>query len=114
MSVQLSYQKIIALHTQDIAWLQGDGSYTYIYFKNGEWHLISKAISFLERQLCPHVFMRINRNTVVNLDCVKILETNQPRTLWLNSGECVGVSRRRFKQLSIKCESLNLISPKKT
>jgi DNA-binding LytR/AlgR family response regulator len=106
MIAQLPYRHIMACYTQDIAWLKSDRNYTYLYFKNGERQLMGKTISLFERQLNPTLFMRVSRGAIVNLLCVRTLQARES-VLWLESGEQIPVSRRRFTQLRKRLELMS-------
>jgi two-component system LytT family response regulator len=62
------------IKTDDIHWIEAEGNYVRLH-SGKESHLLRETISALESQLDPKKFMRVHRSTIVNLDCVKELQS---------------------------------------
>lgn len=62
------------IKTEDIDWIEAEGNYVSLH-SGKESHLLRDTISALESQLDPKKFLRVHRSTIVNLDCVKELQS---------------------------------------
>jgi two-component system, LytTR family, response regulator len=62
------------IKTDDIDWIEAEGNYVSLH-SGKDSHLLRDTISALESQLDPKKFMRVHRSTIVNLDCVKELQS---------------------------------------
>ncbi|MCO1334601.1 LytTR family DNA-binding domain-containing protein [Microbulbifer sp. OS29] len=79
---------------QDIEWIDAAGDYMCVHAK-GETHVMRSTIKDLQKQLCPNLFKRIHRSTLVNLNFIvhiKVL-TKGEYFLTLSSGAKLKVSR---------------------
>ncbi|HUR46352.1 MAG TPA: LytTR family DNA-binding domain-containing protein [Candidatus Saccharimonadales bacterium] len=65
--------KVIFLKTSEIDWIEAADNYVNLH-AGAESHLHRETMSSLEELLDPARFMRINRSTMVNLDCIKELQ----------------------------------------
>lgn len=77
-----------------------DGNYARVWFR-GERALLARSLSALEARLDPAMFVRANRNTLVNLRAVKSVDPwlNDGYLLKLKDGSEVEVSRRQAREL---------------
>lgn len=80
---------------QEILHLESDINYTRILLSNGKKILSSTTLKTIESRLMPFKnFVRINRQSVVNLDLVEKIEN---QTLFLPGERKIIFSRRREK-----------------
>lgn len=80
---------------QEILHLESDINYTKILLSNGKKILSSTTLKIIESRLIPFKnFVRINRQSVVNLDLVEKIEN---QTLFLPGERKIIFSRRREK-----------------
>ncbi len=83
------------LSPADILHLQSDINYTVISLINGKKFLSSTTLKIIENRLSPfRNFVRINRQSVVNLDLVEKIED---QTLFLPGNKKIVFSRRMVK-----------------
>lgn len=66
--------RVFFLKTGEIAWIEAEGNYVILHVGKKR-HLFREAISNLENRLDPHLFQRIGRSAIVNLDCVRELQS---------------------------------------
>jgi len=77
-----------------IAYLQSDRNYTFIYFQDGTRCLFSKTLGVLEAELSTDCFLRINRNTTINTALISHYD-RKTQTMVLRNGLSFEVARRR-------------------
>lgn len=96
------------IYIEEIAWLEGLGNYTMIYFRNGQKILTSKTLGLFDQQLPKEIFMRVNRSYVVRLREVSLTQTStKALQIILPNGPMVEVSRRK-KRIVRQFFKLNL------
>jgi two-component system LytT family response regulator len=87
----------------DLMLLESEGNCTRVYF--GENHpLMARSLNYMERRLDPTMFLRANRDSIINLQYVEHIE---PRLsggflVRLQSGSEIVVSRRQERLLKKK------------
>lgn len=88
----------VALH--EISRIVVDGNYARMWFR-GERAMLPRSLSALEARLDPTLFFRANRNTLVNLRMVKVIDlaVGEGYQLTLKDGSEVEVSRRQAREL---------------
>jgi two-component system LytT family response regulator len=64
--------RVIFMTVRDIDWIEAAGNYVRVHVGNSE-HLIRATMSRLEAKLDPKRFLRIHRETIVNIDRVQEL-----------------------------------------
>ncbi|XOV81290.1 MAG: LytR/AlgR family response regulator transcription factor [Aestuariibacter sp.] len=87
----------IPLH--DIFWVEAAGDYMCLHLRD-EQHIIRKTMKQLEQELSPHMFPRVNRSAMVNIQqvCKLTPNSNGEYHAHLKSGAKVKVSRKyKFK-----------------
>lgn len=83
------------LAPNEILHLESDLNYTQIILANGKKILSSTTLKIIENRLLPFKnFVRINRQSIVNLDLVERIEN---QTLFLPGERKIVFSRRREK-----------------
>lgn len=66
--------RVFFLLTDDIDWIEAEGNYVNVHTAQKA-HLLRESISSLEAQLDSRKFIRIHRSTIVNLSCIKELQS---------------------------------------
>lgn len=87
---------------QEVDWIQAEGNYARLHCRGGEErHLVPRPLGELAASLEAHGFVRIHRSTVVNLDRVTELRTDNHRdyTVLLESGQTLRLSRTYRNEL---------------
>lgn len=90
----------ITLETSDITHIIAASQYSQIYAK-GHKYLVSKPLSWYERELDPVIFSRIHRSHIVNLNQVKSFAKRQGQgyVVVLTDGTSLEISRRKVAAL---------------
>lgn len=92
-----SFKKIM---TNDIRFLQADGSYCYLYIKNDK-IMFTENLSFLESKLAfVKKLVRVHRSYIINIDYVTKIQDNR---LWIDDDEIpVGSTYKKDLDNSIR------------
>ncbi len=85
---------------EDIEWVDAAGDYMCVHAL-GETHIMRKTMKELERELDADFLQRIHRSTIVNINCVKEMQShiNGEYFLTLESGHTVKLSRTYKEKL---------------
>jgi two-component system LytT family response regulator len=67
--------RVVFLRTVDVQWLEACANYVRLHVGK-ETHMLRGTMNALESQLDPAKFVRIHRSTIVQLDCVKELQSS--------------------------------------
>jgi len=67
--------RIVFLRTADVQWFEACANYVRLHVGR-ETHMLRGTMNALESQLDPAKFVRIHRSTIVQLDCVKELQSS--------------------------------------
>ena len=81
----------------DLVYMQSDGNYTWLVWRNGERVLMPRTLKHFEAQLPAGQFVRIHRNCTINtqhIDCVE--RAPNQLTVRLSNNECLSVARRKL------------------
>jgi len=87
------------IEMEDIYYLKCQGYVTTFYLKSKKSISVSKLLREFEMQLNDFKFLRVNRNTIVNLRNVLYIKTGADTILCLVNNEEVKVSSRRLKKI---------------
>ena len=79
----------------DIIFCESMGSYTLIYLVNDEKVLSSHLLKEVESQLPAHLFFRVNRSYLVNLNFVKSYNCNPYKSVVLQNKKEIKISVRK-------------------
>lgn len=92
--------KIHVISTDKIEYLEAQDDYVMIYTKDGRF-LKQQTMKFFEKHLDPHVFIRVHRSYIVNLQSIDRIEPYEKTNfiLSLKSGGKVPVSRSGMQVL---------------
>ena len=84
----------------DIRLVESVGNYSRIHFDN-ERPMIQRSLSYLEEKLDDHIFFRINRQQIINLNFIDKLDTwfSGKLKITFKTGEELEVSRRRSNRI---------------
>ncbi len=85
---------------RDISHIEVDGNYARVKFRGGT-ATLARSLSALEARLDPALFLRANRNTLVNLRAIASIDpwVNDGYQLKLRDGSEIEVSRRQAREL---------------
>ena len=88
------------VRTTDIRWIEAQGYYAALHTDSGSF-LLRRSLTRLEDELDPESFIRIHRSTIVNVDHVNGLTTNDSGSclVMLADGTRRGVSRNGRRKL---------------
>lgn len=80
---------------EEIEWIEAAGNYARLHVAGEGTHLIRAALSDLESELDPRVFLRIHRGAIVNLDRVGSIHRHAASDykVVMGSGRSVRVGR---------------------
>lgn len=89
----------VIVDVDEITWISSDGAYLEIH-TNGKKHVILDSLKNIIESL-PDNFKRIHRSTIVNIDCVKELQSrgNGDYDVILNDRQTLRLSRNYAKPL---------------
>jgi len=84
---------------EEILYCKAEGAYTKICLNNNEEFIVSKLLKEVEKILANHIFFRLNRSYLVNLEhCYELLTGKKP-TLVLSNNAKFCVSPPKMKSL---------------
>jgi two-component system LytT family response regulator len=84
---------LVFVNLLDIELLEADGSYTKVWFANGENLLISKRMKFFETLLSKHTqFYRAHRTYLVNINAIKKYSRKESY-IYMDNAQVVSISR---------------------
>jgi len=98
-------QKIKLIDANQILYCKSDGSYTTVFMKDGEEHLVSKNIKHIEQILPSEMFIRTHKSYIVNLKEIKELIKHGNGEIVLSNERIIPISRSHRKQVF---EALNI------
>ena len=89
----------IVCHAEDIVCVEADGSYVYIFTKNGNKITPVRLLRQIEETLPPGEFYRCHRSFIVNLRFVIKIHRKGKWTLEMTNGKIIPVPRAKQKEL---------------
>lgn len=81
--------------TQDILRLETYGNYSFVFFSNGERHLVSRNLKEFEEMLPEPKFFRVHQSHIVNTSCIKKFVKDDSGHAIMTDGSKIPVARRR-------------------
>lgn len=85
---------------EDILYFEGEGNYTFVYYRSRPAVLLSKSIGFLMERLPEGMFVRISRKYVIHgQEIPHLILERAKRTITFSSGTQLPVARRRMREL---------------
>jgi DNA-binding LytR/AlgR family response regulator len=88
------------VHTDDVLFIQADGGYTNVHTE-GAHHLLSDSLAALAERLPSH-FVRVHRNTIVNIRHVTGLTKANDFVLMGRDARDIAISRRHLREFRRK------------
>jgi len=85
--------KIILVEPSEILYCKSDGSYTTVFLKDNENHIVSKSIKHFEEILPRKSFLRIHKSFIVNLREIKEFLKHGNGEVVLSNDKIIPVSR---------------------
>lgn len=86
------------LYLEFIVWIQGDGNYSRIHYKDGKTFLVSQTLKWFEERMTT--FIRIHKSGLINPEHLSELKKEYRQvTVRLSNGVELNVSRRRLDAL---------------
>ena len=79
----------------EIKRIEAISNYSRIFFADGSNMVVSKVLAWFEKSLPADMFVRVHRSHLVNKQYIKAVKGIVTKTLLMNSGEYIVVSRRR-------------------
>lgn len=96
-----THDKSYWIDPQDIAYFQGDRSYTYIMFREGKSLRVSKNMRYLMDALpseCNY-FIRVHKSWIVNMNLIEYMANDGDQFyLWTKSGHKVPISSAAMRR----------------
>jgi two-component system LytT family response regulator len=84
----------VVLNAAEIVWVEAEDYYVLVHSARGR-HMLRATLASLEERLDPHVFLRVHRAALVNLNEVREVRDEGKLVLVLSNGARVPVSRTR-------------------
>jgi len=88
----------ILVNTSDVLWIEAEDYYVLVHTKRGR-HMIRATLASLEERLDPHLFLRVHRAAIVNVDEVREVRDESGLVVVLSNGSSVPVSRSRRRHV---------------
>ncbi len=90
---------IIQLSTNEIKYVTAYGDYVKMITAT-DTYVCNNGIGYWEEQLPDHIFFRVHRSTIVNINSIDLIYTvNRRNWVSLKSGEKLAVSRAKYQLL---------------
>ena len=91
--------KMKAIPLAAILWIQSEDYCVRIHAKQGQSYLLRKSMKAMERELATQGFVRIHRNSIVNLAEVESFNFQHEPSVSLKSGEILKMAHSRIGQI---------------
>jgi two-component system LytT family response regulator len=88
--------RFITVPVNEILYIQSDVNYCYIYLKDGRKILIAKTLKEYHQQLEIHLFARVHKSYLVNLEAIDFCNFAEYE-IRMNNGSCLPIARRKRK-----------------
>ncbi len=85
---------------KDIIWLEASDNYTNIFLNNTKKIVASKTLKEFEAILPTHIFFRIHRSSLINVDFIKEYSNAEGGTIIMSDGTNIQVSKARSQEFS--------------
>lgn len=91
---------LLFIKLEDIMYLEGQGSYTYVALKDGARHLVSKNLSTFEEIICEAQgkFFRPHKSFIINLSYISQYVRGDGGEIIMNDKKSVTVSRLKKQE----------------
>ena len=102
-------EKKVKVPFLEIAHAQASSNYTLLWLKTGEKYILAKTLKDVENQLDETgLFLRANRDVLVNVSEVKSYTMHPPFELTLRNGTRLPISRRKKAEVIQRLDGLGL------
>jgi len=81
--------------------VEAHSNYSRIYFADGSTLVLAKVLQWFEDFLPDEMFIRVHRSHLINKQFVTAIKGRKIKTILLNNGENVVVSRRRKRMVDL-------------
>ena len=92
--------RTVMVSVDDIVYLQGEGTYTFIHTRDRRKYLVSKTLKEFEKTLDNAIFIRIHKSNIINLAYVQHGVFARDRVIRLADSRELTISRRRMHQIT--------------
>lgn len=100
IAVKKSRGRVVFVKTASIRWIGAEGNYVRLYTHETSF-LVRDSIQSLEQSLDPTRFVRIHRSTIINIDCLDELQSDDEgsQTVVLDKQEALSVGPKYRERL---------------
>lgn len=98
------FYKNIAVPGKEIVRIEALSNYSRIYFANGNKLVVAKVLRWFQEMLPGELFVRVNRSHLVNKYFIKEISGRKTKTILMESGENIVVSRRKKEMIAGRME----------
>ena len=91
--------KLKAIPLADISWIQSEDYCVRIHTKLEKSYLLRKSMKAMERELAPKGFIRVHRNSIVNIAEVDSFIFQADPQVKLKKGEAIKIANSRIPQI---------------
>ena len=90
------------INTEDIVYVQADGSYSRVKMSNGTSYVLSRLLKDFEQQLNKSYFYRLSKSYLINMHQVEMYRRIDGGTVEMTDGTLIPVPRRKREEFMIK------------
>ena len=106
--VVMDNQECIFLKVQSICYIEGEGSYSNIFLRNGTKMIVSKNLKVLVDRLNKAIFLRIHNSYVINVNFINKYVKKDGGYLIMENGATIPISIRKKDILTQLVQRLSL------
>ncbi len=95
-------ERLVVLDVKEIKWLESDRNYIKLYTETAEHpYRIRETLNNLESRLDPAQFARVNRSTMINIDCIREMQPmfKKEYVIIFKTGERFILNKNYFSRL---------------
>ena len=97
-----SYNGLFLLRPEDIAYVEADGDYAYMFFANGAKEDVFERLGEIEKKLPPEIFFRAGKSIIINRRYIRKLTDTTVQLITPSTSFLVEISRSVSRQLRNK------------
>ena len=94
---------------EEILYFHSDGSYTRVYLTRERMETLCKPLQDVESSVDPTIFVRIDHQTIINLNHIQTLQRDKTIICFLSNGEHFHIARRRKKEFLKRLDQSNTL-----
>jgi len=91
--------ELIVIKIDEIVFVEGDSSYSEFHMINGTKIVSSKRLAIYEDHLKNHLFVRVHKSYLVNLNYIKKYQRGRGGYLCMSNGKSIKVSENKKEEL---------------